>query len=309
MIEKEFTDEVLVDGYRATLTGNFTDCLMLEHAVYAHPEHSILEQVLHMYRSESFYDPNDEEGWWPGQSLKDYLENVPQPREVSYSRYWHGYLLVLKPLLLLTSFNSIRLLNAALQLIMVGFVIIEMTKKGANDLAKGFMISMPFLFFVSTFTSLSLSVCLYIMLAALLVQMKWDRCWVNNSRYGVFFLIVGMVTSYFDFLTYPLVTLAYPLCVYLYFHGDKVWRNVQNMCIFSLEWFFGYGGMWAGKWILSDLLTGSTTIRDALFTIAIRTQSAENETRMGGFGSVIGKNLQDFGSDSVCRTDRNNPGA
>ena len=94
MIEKEFTNEVIVEGYNATLTGNFTDSLMLEHAVYFNEEHSILEQALLMYRGETYYDESDPEGWWPGQSLKDYVEGVPQPREVTYSRYWHGYLVV-----------------------------------------------------------------------------------------------------------------------------------------------------------------------------------------------------------------------
>lgn len=82
MIEKEFEDEVIVEGYRSTLTGNFTDCLMLEHAVYQAEGHSLLEQVLHMYRAESY---ESEGGWWPGHSLKDYLENTPQPREVQYA--------------------------------------------------------------------------------------------------------------------------------------------------------------------------------------------------------------------------------
>lgn len=79
MIEKEFDDEVLIPGYRSTLTGNFTDCLMLEHAVYSSEEHSLLEQVLHMYRAES-YTPSseeDEDGWWPGHSLKNYLVGTP----------------------------------------------------------------------------------------------------------------------------------------------------------------------------------------------------------------------------------------
>lgn len=57
MIEREFKDEMIIDGFRSTLTGNFTDCLMLEHAVYSSKEHSLLEQTLHMYRSESFTPP------------------------------------------------------------------------------------------------------------------------------------------------------------------------------------------------------------------------------------------------------------
>lgn len=292
MIEKEFTDEVLVDGYKATLTGNFTDCLMLEHAVYSHDKHTILEQVLHMYRSETYYDEDYEDGWWPGQSLKDYLSGVSQPREVTYGRYWHGYLVILKPLLLLTSVNTIRLLNASLQLIMVGFVAIGLCKKGADSFAKAFVISLPFLFFVSSFASLSLSICLYIMLGALGVQIKWNDALSIKNRYAFFFLIVGMCTSYFDFLTYPLVTLAYPLCVCLYLGKDKLLQGVKKLIIYSVEWVIGYGGMWAAKWVLSDLLTGSTTIKDALLTVFTRTQSAENFSRLGGFFGVVAKNLQ-----------------
>lgn len=105
MIEKEFDDEILVEGYTATWTGDFTDCLMLEHAIYESENHSVLEQTLNMCRSESCAETD---GWWPGYSLKDYLEKIPQAQEVEYSRYWHGYLLVLKPLLYITTFNTIR---------------------------------------------------------------------------------------------------------------------------------------------------------------------------------------------------------
>lgn len=120
MIEKEFDDEILIEGYPSTLTGNFTDCLMLEHAVYSSDKHTVFEQALHMYRAESFDASGGEDGWWPGYSLRDYLTGIPQAREVSYSRYWHGYLVFLKPFLYLTSFNTIRLLQASVQIIITG---------------------------------------------------------------------------------------------------------------------------------------------------------------------------------------------
>lgn len=214
MIEKEFENADIVTGYPATLTGNFTDCLMLEHAVYKSENHSILEQVLHMYRAESYV--GEEDGWQPGNSLHDYLNYIPQPREVEYARYWHGYLVILKPLLMLTSFNSIRLFNSALQLFMAGCVVIGLCKRNASALAQGFLLSLPFLYFISSFASLSHSICLYLMLALLLIQMRWDTSLQKSNRYVYFFLAAGMATSYFDFLTYPLITLVFPLCVYLY---------------------------------------------------------------------------------------------
>lgn len=226
MIEKEFEDEVIVEGYRSTLTGNFTDCLMLEHAVYQAEGHSLLEQVLHMYRAESY---ESEGGWWPGHSLKDYLENTPQPREVQYARYWHGYLVILKPLLLLTSFNTIRLLNSALQLLLAGCVVMGFCRRDAMPLAMGFLLSLPFLFFVSTYASLSLSICFYVMTISLLAQLGLDPLLVRKGMYGQFFLVVGMATSYFDFLTYPLVTLGFPLCVFLYLHGRETGAAIRKM--------------------------------------------------------------------------------
>ena len=261
MIEKEFEDEILVEGYLPTLTGNFTDCLMLEHAIYASDNHGILDQVLNMYRSESC---ETEDGWWPGYSLKDYLENIPQPREAEYSRYWHGYLLVLKPLLLLTSFNTIRLLNSAVQLMLAGSVVIHLCRKKAYMLARAFLVSLPFLYFVSTYASLSLSICFYVMVIALLIQLRFDGYFDRKGMYGEFFLMTGMAAAYFDFLTYPLVTLVYPLCVFLYFHGKDRAGNLRKMIDYSVRWFFGYIGLWASKWLLTDLFTGSSAIKDAL---------------------------------------------
>lgn len=292
MIEKEFTDEVLVDGYPSTMTGNFTDCLMLEHAVYRSENHGLLEQVLHMYRGESC----EEGGWWPGQSLRDYLEGVSQPREASYARYWHGYLVILKPLLLLTSVNTLRLLNSAIQLLLIGCVIVGLCRRDASQLAMGFLLSLPFLFWVSTYASLSLSICFYIMVLSLLIQLKWDSRLASKGLYGEFFLTIGMATSYFDFLTYPLVTLVFPLTLSLYLHGGDLGRRMRAVLGYSAQWFVGYMGLWASKWVLTDLLTGSSAIRDALNTLHTRTYCAEGHSRIDGFVSVIGKNIQPYGN-------------
>lgn len=291
MIEKEFEDEVLIEGYHSTLTENFTDCLMLEHAVYESKDHGLLEQALHMYRAESC---ESDDIWWPGQSLRDYLEGTPQPREVEYARYWHGYLVILKPLLLLTSFNTIRLLNSAIQLLLSGCVIVGFCRKNASPLAMGFLFSLPFLFFVSTYASLSLSICFYVMTFSLLIQLRFDSYLCEKKRYGEFFLVVGMATSYFDFLTYPLITLGFPLCVYLYLHEEALRNSLQKLFDYSIRWFGGYMGHWAAKWILTDLFTGSSTIRDAAHTLITRTRSAAGYSRLTGFFSILQNNMQPF---------------
>jgi len=286
LIEEEFWDAEVISGNAATLTGSFTDCLMLEHAVYKSEEHGLLEQVLYMYRGES----GEGDGWAPGFSLKDYLEGTGQPREAEYPRYWHGYLLVLKPLLMLTTLPSIRMLAAAVQLILAGTVMLLCGRRKENLLGMAFIVSIPFLYFFSMFTSLSLSVCFYLMAGAVAAQLIWHEKWNEKGRYYVFFLIVGMATSYFDFLTYPLITLGYPLCVCLYLNREDWRESLKKLVGYSAEWGLGYLGLWAMKWILTDVLTGGSVIRDALDTLSTRTETAEGYSRLEGFMAVLKQN-------------------
>lgn len=294
MIEQEFTDEVLVDGFPSTLSGNFTDSLMLHYAIYNNEEHNILEQSIRMYRTETYNVADDPEGWWPGQSLKDYLEGVPQGREIEYSRYWHGYLVILKPLLLLTTFNSIRLLNSALQLFLVGYIVMMLSQKGEKSTAMAYLFSLPFMFYVSTYASLSLSICFYLVNLAVLFQLKKDQQLYNTKSYGMFFLVVGICTAYFDFLTYPIVTLAYSLCFYFIFHKDRLKSAFIKLIQYSLEWCIGYVCMWASKWILTDIIFRSGLVKEAINKIMFRTQSVESVSRVEGFIDVILLHVQPF---------------
>jgi len=282
MIEKEFDDEVQVDGYRATLTGNFTDCLMLEHAIYDHPGHSAFQQALRMYRAES-YQGDDPEGWYPGQSLKDYLLGVEQPKEVEYSRYWHGYLIVLKPLLMLCGVSTLRIFNAGLQLLLMGTVIALLAGKNKKGATAAFIVSMPFMFFFSTYASFSLSICLVLTLVLMIVSLLFNDKLKEKQGYLYFFLIAGMLTAYFDFLTYPVVVIGYLLTLYLVLNGEK---NIGNILLLSAEWCAGYGIFWASKW-LQVLIFSSTKNTKALENVATRIGSAEGQNRMSGFLKVL----------------------
>jgi len=287
MLEKEFDAPEMIEGFPGSLTGNFTDCLMLENAIYHSEDHTMLEQILHMYRGES----GTGDGWAPGYSLVDYLEGTAQPREAEYGRYWHGYLIVLKPLLFLLSFNSIRLLASAVQLILVGLVVMACGRRGEKFMGIAFLVSMPFLYYFGLYASLSLSICFYVAVGLLLAQLKWDGQLRAHGWYCEFFLIAGMLTSYFDFLTYPLITLGFPLCVCLYLDKSGAASGFRRLVAYSVEWCVGYLGLWASKWILADVLTQSNTIKDGLNTILIRMDAAADSTRAAGFLAVVMQNL------------------
>ena len=290
IIEREFGNSELIPGNAATLTGNFTDCLMLEHAIYESEDHSFLEQMLIMYRGESGMG----DGWAPGYSLIDYVEGIEQPREADYARYWHGYLVILKPMLLLTTFNSIRVIFGILQFVLAGVIILLCGKKGREFLGTAFLLSVPCLYLFTMCFSLSLSICYYVMAGAMIVQLLRHEKMVEKGHYFAFFMIVGMLTSYFDFLTYPIVTLGYPLCVCLFLCRDNWKVSLKKAVGYSVEWSFGYLGLWAMKWVLADLLVGGGTIRDALENLFIRTESAQGYSKIAGFWKVIKQSIEPY---------------
>ncbi len=287
-LENEFEDGIVVDGYQASLTGNFTDCLMLFYSIYENPKHSTLEQVMHMYRTESSIG----DGWAPGESLRDYCNGVEQSKELSYGRYWHGYLILLKPLLMITNLNSIRMMMSVTQLFLVGLIIYFATKRGNGKLALAFLAAVPFFYFVSMFTSLSLSICFYIMAVAVLSSLCFHERFKEKNRYLQFFLIIGMSVAYFDFLTYPLVTLAFPMIVVLYLDKEEWKTKLQKIFGYGIQWGVGYIGLWSAKWIFSDLLTDSNIIRDAVSTVFERTGTASSGNKITGLFLVFSRNLE-----------------
>ena len=78
-----------------------------------------------------------------------------------------------------------------------------------------------------------------------------------------FFMMIGILTAYFDFLTFPLVGLYFPMIFMLLKEND--WKKAtKKVVLYSIAWIIGYGGMWAGKWIIGSILTGQNFLMDAL---------------------------------------------
>lgn len=290
MLESEFQAELAIPGYTASNRGSFTDCLMLEHAIYENEDYSLLEQVLYMYRGES----GQGDGWAPGYSLVDYLSGVEQTRIEQYPRYWHGYLVVLKPLLYLMSVNAIRVLASTVQFFLVGVIVMLCARRKEDGLGLAFLAAIPFLYFFTMYSSLSLSICFYIMASLLIIQLVWHEKLMAKKWYPYLFLLGGMATAYFDFLTYPLVTLGFPLTVALYLERDTWKASLSRLVHLCIEWGVGYGGMWGMKWIITDMLTQGSTIQDALSTIALRSDNVSEVSKVAGYVQVLGLNLEPF---------------
>jgi len=273
---------------------SYTDSIMVQYAFEKIEGKNVYEHAMWAYH----YDL-EEEIWASEDSLRAVLAGK-DPAEMhlrEYSRYWHGYLIYLKPLLLIFSWEQLVWLELSAQIIMLVAVAVLSVKKKVSGVAPAIVAGLLFMKPELMTVSLTMSVCLIIMLGAVLFQLRKGNWLVQKRLYPEFFLSVGILTSYFDFLTYPVATLGFPLGIYfLANERETIWATVKRIVGYSFCWGVGYAGMWASKWVIADITLQTGTIRDAVWNVIGRTEAIGGRPRMNGGFYVLSLNLQEYNS-------------
>ncbi len=273
---------------------SYTDSIMVQYAFERIEDKNVYEHAMWAYH----YDL-EEEIWAAEDSLKAVL-NDKDPSEMhlrEYSRYWHGYLLYLKPLLLLFTWEQLVWIELALHIVLLITVAVLAVKKKLSCVVPAMVAGLLFMKPELMTVSLTMSVCLIITMAAMIFQLCKGDWLEQKGWYPEFFLCVGILTSYFDFLTYPIMTLGFPLCLYFMSREQEgVWAAIKRIVGYSFCWGVGYAGMWASKWVIADITLQTGTIKDALWNVIGRTEAIGGRPRMNGGFYVVSLNLQEYGS-------------
>lgn len=189
----------------------------------------------------------------------------------SYARYWHGYLIYLKPLLMFLSVPVIRMINFALQLLLMTMIVMKMFSKIGKTYAFAFVLAVLVIDPVAAALCFSYSDVYYIMLATMIVMLNCNDVLKKGGGYCILFAACGILTAYFDLLSYPFVSLGIPTVLYLIMNdSDKLSEKISAMIKTGLSWGFGYSGMWVGKWVISSLITGNNVIQNAMNAASYR---------------------------------------
>ncbi len=190
---------------------------------------------------------------------------------IDYTYYWHGYVSVLRPFMYFFNYADIRMINTLGQMLLVAFLAISIAQKKGKEYAVMLLTSYALLMPTALGFSLQFTWVFYISMLASLIIVQKHQYLEDKFRYVYFFLIVGMFTSYFDLLTYPLVTWGFPVVWWMVMTGDGDTRfsYLKKVAGSGVSWIFGYGLMWAGKGIMGDIILKgnilASTIAEALY--------------------------------------------
>ncbi|MBQ4537086.1 MAG: hypothetical protein II994_05655 [Lachnospiraceae bacterium] len=219
------------------------------------------------------------------------LKTAMQPREENvlfaamdmngYDYYWHGYVTILRPLFALFDYGEIRTLNGMAQLLVIAFLFAQVYRKKGLPHAVMVLTSYFLLMSMAMPFSLQYSWVFYVAVGSALVIVTGDRAtkWTGIKSYW-FFMVVGMCTSFFDLLTYPLFTWAFPLLWLLLFREEnqKAFSYVKEVIFSGLWWILGYAGLWILKWALGSLVLGRNIFESAMEEVFFRLGTAEVES-------------------------------
>ncbi|RKM60705.1 hypothetical protein D6856_06525 [Butyrivibrio sp. XB500-5] len=243
-------------GYQYTLLDDYTDVtFILANAIFPGPSDDA-----NPFLNAAIVPHHD----YVGQNNDAYLELTDYDGEsfqFNYVRYWHGYLVPLKPLLLLMSLNNVRILNFVFELIMMSLVL-QLALKKTGDMRLGAALTAALIAInpVSCAMNFQYAAVMNVTLIALLaVLLCYDKIDITKDA-PILFLIIGMTVVYVDFLTYPIVSFALPLLTYMILKKKELLsgtkKGILAVISYLVFWGVGYVGMWGMKWIVGTIISG-----------------------------------------------------
>jgi hypothetical protein len=260
---------------------NSTDSLMLLESICRYYDSNIYNCLLNPRNTVS--DDYNED--YSSSDISVYLEHCGDEVEI-YPRYWHGYLLYVIPSLLFFNYGEIRVLLMTIQIVLIvllGFELMKINK----------LLAIPFCLLIAIInpvtTSLNLAtafVFVFSMIESLiLIYVKKPK----KDFIFYFFLISGILTAFFDYLTYSPLCLGLPLTVYLLTNDNDYKSGIKTVFISGISFVFGYAFMWFGKWAIATLLTDVNVIGDGINSSIYRSSEIPTGLSTMGYCETLDK--------------------
>lgn len=296
-----FLPEERVD--RDPLTGhsqdNFTDALFLLEAAYPGGEPLLEQTVANYFRATpGLYNGRfektegliffGEEYVNPAKTVVDLYNYESDSIRVSYSRYWHGYLVLLKPLLCLFNYSQVRLICLAAETLLAAAAVLLLLKKERRAVLP-FLLMLLLMAPSSVARSLQYCSTYVLMLAGTILVLACEK----RKLYPYLFLLLGALAAYLDLLTAPSICLTAPLAVLCLRRGGEREIPLGQLCLYVLLWGAGYGGMWAAKWLLAWLWQGQAFLGDLFGSVSSRASSVVGESEVSRL-EMLSRNLSEL---------------
>ena len=265
-----------IEGVEASKNDHYADSVLLNIGWNFDETYTLRSIMLAAY----YYSPENYENGNFLATVRDGMEANQQ-----YLRYWHGSLAIMRPLLVIMPVQGIYILDAVVLALLFAALLIRLIRKREYTAALSLSLALAATAWWTVPFSLEYTWVCMIALAGCLIAIRLSEQ-EREERYGMLFLLLGMVTNYLDFLTAETLTLTMPLLLLLWLERKKK-SSFKNVLKAAALWLAGYAGMWVLKWILTGVVFGENPMPYVMGHI---------EQRLGGNirGNVLSESLPVF---------------
>jgi len=280
---KSLFNEVL-NGQKNTTTDNYADCILLN-IIYCMDSSQPIKALM----DAGYYSREKTDVHY------SFMEAVYQNREAntSYARYWHGSMVLLRPLLCVTDITGIKWILGSCTLLCIVATAVILWRKKEYLLMFSYIAG---LFLIRAWVTVLCIEYLMSMLLMSVIVLLFVRIMTSSDDLTMTFLcfgkkqiyfkredlllfismIAGILVCFTDFLTIETVTITVPLFFYYALCNTKEAEMCDGDGLFKIKsqfnfgikalllWGIGYVGMFFTKWILSILFLGKDSLTSVL---------------------------------------------
>lgn len=216
--------------------------------------------------------------------LSDFLDGKINVA-MKYERYWHGWLIIYRVLMIFFNIAEIRWLLFIVFTLLFVLLIYKLLKEFGFFVALFFEYSLiVYGYFYTSYSLESAPIFILMMLTSLMLLKYKDNINIVKSMF-----ITGMLANYFDFLTVPLISLVIPMYVYILFlNKQKVDSKVmiKKVACSVIMWGIGYALTWICKFFLCELFVQKGSFVNAIKQVLYRTTRSSPNTSESLFGTL-----------------------
>lgn len=303
---------VLIHGCENTRIDNYADSMLINVIYNVNSNHPVRSMI-----SDDYYRIDGNE------AFKDLHSSVFEHKKAqnSYSRYWHGMQIFIRPMLLFFDLSEARFAVGGLILVMNLILCIDLWRKKYRTLMCFYLISTISVdSWMSAFTIEYAGIFLLVPIFCLLVLHEYCRqqekaqgqasagCGDSKKEHAStgcdnlkkeqasagcheltmdnIMIISGAASCFLDFLTVETLTFTIPVIFLLMLkcmtkNIKGFLTEVKKILIYGIEWIISYAGMYIVKWILVLLADGRETFELAVRSAAFRANGSVAEKYAG----------------------------
>ena len=219
----------------------------------------------------AYYDGNDGENDY-GENWGFYCTLAGTPPNKDYSRYWHGMAALIRPFMLFTDIDGIKLIGTITAFVLLAVNTALLIIKRQYFAAGALVAALMCVHVWNIGISLEYQPAVLVTLALLPLYILFEK---NDGALSIFAVISGVMIAFFDFLTCETLTILIPLLiVFIMRKQDNRLPEFKDCFLLTMKcgaaWFLSYSGAYIVKWSAASLVTGENKFAAALSSVEER---------------------------------------